>query len=153
MTRFTLNTMTAKPLLELLLAQAGMEHEQFPPERAWPVFAEFARLPSASGDDVVSFQAMPGDEHGLADAMVILWSRQLADAAPGYDAIRSVVLQYVVEDLGVRELDPVEAWSGDFNELGEFLAHVEALPHFELLRRVAPASVSLYLEEHALPEE
>lgn len=75
-----INTLTAGPLLRLMLAMEGMEPDSMPVEEAWPVFKRFAALPSQANGDVISFQVRQEGEPG-SPMYYCMWIRQLSDEA------------------------------------------------------------------------
>lgn len=143
------NTLTAGPLLRLLLALEGMEPPDIDPARAWQVFRRFLALPSESVQDVASFQARWEGETGDAPVLFCTFVRQLTDEDP--DAIaprtRSIELEYSYDVPRVDQLPELDVWSDSYRSLDEFAAHVERLPHFRLMEREGASFCDIFVED------
>jgi hypothetical protein len=123
-----LNTLTAWPMLRLMLAMQGMEPPTLPAGRTWTVFKAFLALPSASEQDVSSFQTTWIREDPDSPTFAVRWVRQLTDSEPGGEPLtRSVEAQFLYEAPHDSELAERTVWSDDFSSLKEFVAAVEAL--------------------------
>ena len=147
-----INTLTAKPLLDLMFAQAGMEGETITPDRAWPVFAEYLRVPSQSGGVEASFHAVHPDGEEGRHGVVFLLIREVADEAPGYPSIRHVTLQYGFESLDAKQVEQVDIRTADFGSLDEFLEEVEGTAQFHFMQTNRPILTALFVEEQPLDE-
>ena len=144
------NTITAGPLLNLLLAMDGME-EPADPRRAWAVFKRFAQVPSSSTQDVLGFQVrwiQVGDGYPV---LTCAWVRQLTDDA-GYttEITRIISLEYSY-DSGRQELtsypEDLELWSDDYSTLSEFFGDVEQQPQFSFMLQHAADFSGVYLHD------
>jgi len=123
-----INTLTAGPLLRLMLAMEGMEPDSMPVEEAWPVFKRFAALPSQANGDVISFQVRQGGEPG-SPMYYCMWIRQLSDEAGGWgERTRSIQLEFMYDHGPQIHFSECEVWSDDFDSLDSFSSHVERLP-------------------------
>lgn len=135
-----------------MLAQSGMEGENITPDRAWPVFAEYLKVPSASNAEDASFHTVhpEGDEgkHGV----VFLLIREVADDAPGYPSIRHITLQYGFESLDAKQVEQVDIRAADFASLDEFLEAVEGSSQFHFMQTNRPILTALFVEEQPLEE-
>jgi len=126
-----LNTLTAWPMLRLMLAMEGMEPPLLPANRTWAVFRAFLELPSASERDVSSFQTSWIREDPDTPTFVVRLVRQLTDNAAGWGPLtRSVEAQFLYEAPSDPGLAEHTVWSDDFRSLGDFVAAVEALPEW-----------------------
>lgn len=147
-----INTLTAGPLLRLLLALEGMEPPRIHPDRGWAVFKGYIALPSESPHDVASFEATWVAEVGDDPVLFCRFVRELIDAPEGAPAevTRRIQLEYSYAadraDEFDDDLDDVSLSSSDFHSLAEFTTTVEQLPHFRLMTSTAPATCDLYEE-------
>lgn len=147
-----INTLTAKPLLELMLAQAGMEGEHVTPAHAWLVFVEYLKVPSESGDGEAAFHAVhPEGEEGK-HGVVFLLTREVADDAPGYPSVRHVTLQFGFESMDARQVEQLEVRSSEFGSLDEFVEDVEGRAQFHFMQTNKPILAALFVEEVPLEE-
>jgi len=142
------NTLTAGPLLRLLLALEGMEPPLVTPDRAWEVFKRYARMPSAADDDVVSFQARWVEEPGNEPVVFCGLARRLTDAERNpLGLTRTVQLEYVYEAEDAGEFEDIEIWSDEFESLDDFFQEVEGLAQFELMQSAPVVMCDIYTEE------
>jgi hypothetical protein len=131
MTTPLLDTLTAWPMLRLLLAMDGMEPPQLPARRCWTVFKAYLALPSASERDVAAFQSNWILEDPASPIFVVRLVRQLTDNASGVGQFtRSVELQWFYEMPHDPSLAERDLWSEDFHGIEGFAAAVEALPEW-----------------------
>lgn len=140
------NTITAGPLLNLLLAMEGMEVPGDPAD-VWPVFKKFIAVQSSSELDVASFQVSLEQSYDSVGVRCS-WTRQLRDDAGGYgvtDRLIEVVYAFAKPQLGV--LEPTELWSDQYTDLTAFFAHVEAQSAFKWLMSSTPDAGSIVVEE------
>src|SRR5690606_33273017 len=105
------NTLTAGPLLNLMLALEGMESPG-DPAVTWEVFKKFALVPSQSVHDVVGFQVAWVQVERGQPLLSCSWVRQLTDDAAGHDELtRAIQLEYAYNDRLLSVPDAVELWS------------------------------------------
>lgn len=145
-----LNALTLGPLLRLLLAQHGLEADMLPPDDAWHVFRIFARLPCPGLRDVCSFQATrrsEDDEPPLVPYLYCTLSRELATEAG--EGLRATQIQWGVDLDKDEDVEEVELWSDDFDDLEAFFARVEEAPAFGALLRLGGLSevFDVYLDQ------
>jgi hypothetical protein len=131
-----INTKTAGPLLHLLLALGGEELPSLDPEVSWDVFKRFAGFPTASGNELLSFQAawLPEDAADGPDPPLfyVTLSREIHDQDESESTFRAVQITWGFSPQGTV-LDNVEIWSDQHNTMDEFFEHVEGLPQFRAL--------------------
>jgi hypothetical protein len=127
------NTITAGPLLSLMLAFDGMEGPG-EPLPTWEAFKRFAQLPSSSVHDLVGFYVAwlpdPSGEMFLSCS----WFRELTDDAGGQgEDTRIVRLEYGYTDTLLRAPQETELWSDAFRNLPDFFAAVEKSSQFRFI--------------------
>jgi len=145
------NTLTAGPLLRLLLALDGMEPPLVDPVRAWPVFKRYAGMPSASEEDVIGFQARWVEEPGNEPVVFCALERRLTDTDGNpLGMTRTVQLEYTYDAGDASELEDVEVWSDEFENLADFFQEVEGLPQFEIMQSIPAIMCDIYTEEFVL---
>jgi hypothetical protein len=145
------NTLTAAPLLRLLLALEGMEPPLVIPAGAWAVFKRYARMPSAADDDAVGFLARWVEEPGNEPVVFCVLERRLTDAAGNpLGMTRTVQLEYTYDAEDASDLEDIEIWSDEFESLDDFFQEVEDLPQFELMQSAPVLTCDLYTEESVL---
>ena len=146
------NTITAAPLLHLLLAIAGMEGLG-DPEEVWPVFKRFSSFPSSSEVDILTFQIAPAEERGVVGVR-FAWGRHLRDEAGGYGITdRLIEVAYGYYPGSFAHPQTLELWSDQYPSADAFFADVESRPEFEFLLRTAPTSAEISVEDVATDEE
>jgi hypothetical protein len=149
MTTPALNTLTAWPMLRLMLAMRGMEPPELPGMRSWEVFKGFLAVQSASEHDVASFQSTWLREDSQAPTLVIRFVRELTDDAAGYSRSRTVELQFLYELSGTLPLVARELWSDEFESTQAFIDAVEALPEWRFVVDEGPATGDLLEDEES----
>ncbi|MEO8450609.1 MAG: hypothetical protein ABI647_12495 [Gemmatimonadota bacterium] len=153
MTEFTLNTLTAKPLLEYLVACEGVDDDfagGITPARAWPAFSRFAAIPTTSDGDVISFQASWVDDPTIPPAYTMSWARELTDDASGFGrSTLSVILEFRYEVPPAEALHPIKVWSTDFPSIEGFLAEVERCRAFQFAQGKEPDFATIYRQVDA----
>ncbi len=143
----TVNTLTAKPLLEYLLASEGLEPPGLVFARVWPVFCHFLTVPDQEGGAVASYQAMIARENADYAELVIRFARQVSDDAGGWgDLTRSVFVQFMFEG-PFPGLAAEECWLNDCPDLDGFRQAVEALPTFIAALDLTCTDGSILVEE------
>jgi hypothetical protein len=149
MTTPRLNTLTAGPMLRLMLAMDGIEPPQLPGQRSWRVFKSFLALPSASARDVASFQSAWLGEDPSAATLVIRFVRELTDDAAGFGGLRTrvVELQFLYELSARLPLAAREVWSDEFESLQAFTDAVETLPEWKFVVQEGPPTGELLEDE------
>jgi len=145
------NTITAGPLLNLLLALDGMEVPE-DPQDVWPVFKKFAAVPSTSELDVIGFQIA---WEPLDDRVVVRcsWVRQLRDDAAGYGTIERLIEIIYGYDYTLDAPAELDVWSDKYRKLDDFFAAVEASKEFQFLLDNAPEVSSINIEDLALHDD
>jgi hypothetical protein len=145
-----LNTLTAWPMLRLMLSLEGMEPPQLPASRSWAVFKSFLALPTGSERDVASFQTTWIREDPDTPIFVVRYLRELTDDATGFGRItRSVELQFLYDLSAPPTLRTLELWSEDFESVRAFTAAVEALPEWKFSVEHAPSDGELLQDEES----
>lgn len=141
------NTITAGPLLNLMLALEGMEAPG-EPDATWEVFKRFAQVPSQSVHDVVGFQVVWIQVEGGDPFLSCSWVRQLTDDAAGYDELtRAIQVEYAYSSGLLNVPDPVEIWSDEYGSLAEFFEAVEAQPQFAFLLQTSATFTGVYVRD------
>jgi hypothetical protein len=141
------NTITAGPLLNLMLALAGMESPE-EPARAWEVFKRFARAPSTSSHDVIAFQVGWIEVDGGDPLLSCSWVRQLTDDAAGYgDITRAVQLEYGYDEKLLHVPNSIDVWSDEFPSLAEFFEAVERQSQFGFMMETAASISGVYVRD------
>jgi hypothetical protein len=151
-----ITTLTAEPLLRLLLAQAGYEAPHVPPAVGWQVFQAFSALPAAHQDDGVSFQSEVAEEAGAEPVLSLMFVRQFTDQLEnGTYRTRRVALQYLYPppppgsglEIGEKIL-----WQPDYDSWTAFSADVEATDEFRYAMAAKPEHAALFAEEDLAEE-
>jgi len=143
-----LNTLTAWPILRLMLASEGMEPPLLAPDTSWSVFKRFLALPGAAGHDVASFQTSWIREDPDSPTFVVRFVRELADdAAELGRTTRSVQLEFLYALPVDPDLRALELWSEDFQSIEAFTAAVEALAEWSFAVENAPSYGEILQDE------
>ena len=153
MTTIRVNTLKARPALQYLVADAGLEAPSISLQDGWKIFQTYLRLPSDSPEDLAGFQATWIREGSEEPVLEVLFARQLTDKAATYGPItRVVALQFLIEGVSadVREL---EVWSSDFPSFDRFLDHVEKLPEFQHALDGSLIQGDVILYDERIPDE
>ena len=141
------NTITAGPLLHLMLALEGMEAPGDPAD-AWAVFKRFAQVPSHSVQDVVGFQVGWTRSDGGGPLLTCSFVRQLTDDAAGLDDLTRVIqLEYAYHDRLLDVPDALEIWSDDYPSLDTFFEEVESQPQFHFLLSTSASFTGVYVRD------
>jgi hypothetical protein len=131
MTELRVNALKSLPVLQYLLADAGLEPPFVPFEAGWKVYQTFLQVPSDSFQDVATFQTSWLRENPTEPVLEVLLGRQLTDQdAPGGPLIRLVALQFLFEK-APSALTEVELWGSDAPTLDRFLDQIEHSPQFQ----------------------
>ena len=122
------NTLTAEPLLKLLIAVEGEEPSTPSPMVAWKVYQEFLRYP-ASGEDDASFQTEWID--GDSPVFHVTFTRQFTDEVAGVGSLtHQVAIQFGYEVERPADAESIELWRSDHPDLEAYLAAIEAHPAY-----------------------
>jgi hypothetical protein len=148
----SLNTLTAWPMLRLMLAMEGMEPPGLPASRTWTVFKAFLELPSDSEPDVSSFQTSWIRDDPGSPTFVVRLVRQLTDDASGGPLTRSVEAQFLYESPADANLAEQAVWSDDFKSTTEFVAAVGALSEWSFAVENDTGDGELLTEEESADE-
>ena len=141
--------LSAGPLLRLMLALEGMEPPKLDPMRSWTVFQRFAALPAQATQDVATFQVTWVTEIDGPPILFCVLARQLTESVRGMaETTRSIQVEFSFEAES-DELEDIEVWSDEFESLDAFVAHVEELPHFEIIAREKPVLCNVSEEMNA----
>ena len=140
MTTPPLNTLTAWPMLSLMLAMDGME-PPLPGRRSWRVFKTYLALPSSSDRDVASFQSTWIREDPTEPTFVVRFARELTDDADGTGLLRTriVEIQFLYQLSDELPLAARELWSDEFASMQAFTEAVEATPEWKFVVDEGPA--------------
>lgn len=131
MTALRVNTLTALPALQYMLADAGLAAPHFPFRAAWDVFQKYLTIPSDAQDDVAGFQTTWVRENALDPVFEVRFCRQVTDTKGGWGSTARVVgIDFRFEGAPV-EMDEVEIWANDMGSLGQFMQKVEASTEFQ----------------------
>lgn len=130
MIELRVNTLTALPALQYMLADAGLEAPHFPFRAAWDVFQTYLALPSDAQDDVAGFQTTWVRENALDPVFEVRLCRQVTDAKGSWGSTARVVgIDFRFEG-AAPEMEEVELWASDFASLRKFIEGVEASTEF-----------------------
>jgi hypothetical protein len=147
-----LNYRTARPTLELLLAQADYEVPDVAPDNALPVFADFLVLEQAPGTIDAGFQTGVVNEdpsEGLLTLVLGLrYPLPMSSIDPDADQLyRSVGIRWdlTVPDPGAFEVKAV--WAEDFPDLNEFMEAVRATPEWQMGQRARVWQCTAFAED------
>jgi len=125
------NTLTALPVLQYLIADEGLEAPGIPFRRGWEIFQKFLKVPGDSSEDMAGFLVSWLRENPDEPVLEILLCRQLADSEPPIGPLRRIVaLQFLYSGARVT-VDDSELWSKDFGSVDRFLDQVEKGPAFD----------------------
>jgi hypothetical protein len=124
-----LNTLTAKPLLDYLLAVSGMESPILTIDKAWNVFCRYLVIPDRDGNALASYQATVASPDESASALMVRSAREVTDDSPGFPLTRSAFLQFMIEG-DCRGIEDQEVWTTDCADLEAFRSKVEGLTSF-----------------------
>ncbi len=131
-----LNTATAKPWLELLLAAAGVP---LYPESSLPVFLQWAALPAQHIDGGVSFQVALIVEGSDSPLLSLSLLRELTDPDP--HALPDQPAATFTEQVGLQwnylleseaGVTVQELWADEFESIETFVETVRNLPEWQL---------------------
>lgn len=125
-----LDYFTAKPILELMLAQHQMEAPYLAPGATLAVFAQFLTLPFAGSEDGGSYQAEVVSEGPEGGSLYINLCRQVASTADGEEMAlastwRQVGIQWLYDMLSVGSLESETIWARDFPSIEAFIEAIE----------------------------
>jgi hypothetical protein len=148
MTTPPLNTLTAGPMLRLMLAMDGME-PPLPGRRSWKVFKAFLSLPSSSDADVASFQSTWIREDPAEPTFLVRFVRELTDDVgyTGQRRTRIVEIQFLYQLSDELPLAARELWSDDFDSMQGFTEAVEAAPEWKFVVDEGPPTGDVLEDE------
>ena len=131
MIELRVNTLTALPALQYMLADAGLVAPHFPFRDAWEVFQRYLAVPADAADDMAGFQTTWVRENALDPVFEVRLCRQVTDAKGGYGATARVVgIDFRFEG-APAEMEEVELWAGDHASLRQFIQRVERSTEFQ----------------------
>jgi hypothetical protein len=130
MTEPVLDYFTAKPILELMLAQHQMEAPYLAPGATLPIFAQFLALPYAGSEDGGSYQADVVSEGPEGGSLYINLCRQIPSTAddeePAFASTwRQVGIQWLYDMVSVGSLESETLWARDFPSIEAFIEAIE----------------------------
>jgi len=134
MIELRVNTLTALPALEYMLADAGLEAPHFAFRPAWEVFQRFIAVPADSSDDSAGFQTTWVRDNALDPVFEVRLCRQVTDAKSRFGTTTRVIgveFQFEGAPDGMEE---VELWASDSPSLEQFIATVERTREFQYAR-------------------
>ena len=125
MIELRVNTLTALPALQYMLADAGLAAPHFSFRAAWEVFQRYLAVPSDASEDIAGFQPTWVRENALDPVFEVRLCRQVTDTKGGYGSTARVVgIDFRFEG-APAEMDEVEVWANDFATLKQFIQRVE----------------------------
>jgi len=139
--------LTARPLLDLMLAFQGLEAPILDPSAAWRVFKEYLGVPSAVGATVGGFQCSVVAEEALGPGVLVRFIREVAGEDTEVGPRRRNVFLQLVYDSSEEGLEDRDLWMEPGSSLSEFLTAVEALPEFRFAMEAAPSGGEVFMEE------
>ena len=130
MTELRVNTLTALPALQYMLADAGLEAPHFAFGAAWEVFQKYLGLPSDASEDIAGFQTTWVRENALDPVFEVRLCRQVTDAKGAWGSTARIVgIDFRFEGAPAA-MDEVALWASDFKSLKQFIERVEASTEF-----------------------
>ena|SRR5690242_15302474 len=130
MIELRVNTLTALPALQYMLADAGLAAPHFSFRAAWDVFQKYLTLPSDAEDDVAGFQTTWVRENALDPVFEVRFCRQVTDTRGAWGSTARVVgIDFRFEG-APAEMDEVAIWATDVGSLKQFMEKVEASIEF-----------------------
>jgi hypothetical protein len=131
MIELRVNTLTALPALQYMLADAGLVAPHFSFRAAWDVFQKYLALPSDAQDDVAGFQTTWVRENALDPVFEVRFCRQVTDTKGGWGSTARVIgIDFRFEG-APAEMDEIEIWAQDVRSLKQFIQTVEAGTEFQ----------------------
>src|SRR5579864_3104863 len=125
MIELRVNTLTALPALQYMLANAGLEAPHFAFRPAWEVFQRFLAVPSDSSDDVAGFQTTWVRDNALDPLFEVRLCRQVTDAKSSFGTTTRVIGVEFRFEGAPDGMEEVELWANDSPGLAQFIATVE----------------------------
>jgi hypothetical protein len=142
------NLLTARPLLDLMLARRGMEPPILDPLAAWQVFREYLAVPAASGPTVAGFSCSVVNDEALGAGILVRLIREVTAEMDQGTWTRNVFLQLVYNE-SQEGLEDRDLWLEPGGSLAEWFAEVEALPEFRFAMEATPAGGEVFVEDVA----
>ena len=130
MIELRVNTLTALPALQYMLADAGLEAPHFSFRAAWDVFQQYLAVPSDAQDDVAGFQTTWVRENALDPVFEVRLCRQVTDTKGGWGTTARVVGIDFRFESAPAEMDEMEVWATEVGSLSQFVKKVEASAEF-----------------------
>lgn len=132
------NTLTGRPLFELLLALDGIEAPLLPLERTRDAFRRFLDLPAENRDGGACFQTDVVSEGSDGAVFQAGLFRQLTDPAPmigdeSATSTRMIGVWWRWDLLSAGGLRTQEIWAADCDSSTDFWARVEATAEWDFM--------------------
>jgi hypothetical protein len=142
---------TARPILELLLAQQELEAPDLPLEETLEVFHQFLLLPYDGTDEGGRFRALLTSEGPDGGALTVNLARRM-HGPPTYVEVGRVAPQrdvcieweYRLEDTG--DLQTELLWARDFASLDDFVTAIQSSSAWQLALQT-PADAQVLVRE------
>lgn len=134
MIELRVNTLTALPALEYMLADAGLEAPHFAFRPGWEAFQRFLAVPSDSSDDIAGFQTTWVRDNALDPVFEVRLCRQVTDARGSFGTTTRVVGVEFRFEGAPDGMEEVELWANDSPSLAQFIATVERTREFQYAR-------------------
>ncbi|HYK10513.1 MAG TPA: hypothetical protein VEV39_06925 [Gemmatimonadales bacterium] len=153
MIELRVNTLTALPALQYMLADAGLTAPHFSFRAAWDVFQKYLAVPSDAQADIAGFQTTWVRENALDPVFEIRLCRQVTDAKGGWGSTARVVgIDFRFEG-APAEMDEVEIWASDVGSLKDFIHQVEASTEFQYALRARLIEAEAIVLDEGDPQE
>src|SRR5690348_6124710 len=131
MIQLRVNTLTALPALQYMLADAGLTAPHFSFRAAWDVFQKYLGIPSEAQDDIAGFQTTWVRENALDPVFEVRFCRQVTDTKGGWGSTARVVgIEFRFEG-APADMEEVEIWANDVGSRNAFVQKVEASTEFQ----------------------
>src|SRR4029077_1326551 len=134
MIELRVNTLTALPALQYMLADAGLEAPHFAFRPGWEAFQRFLALPSGASGGVGGFQAPWGRDNALDPVFEVRLCRQVTDAKSSFGTTTRVIGVEFRFEGAPDGMEEVELWANDSPTLAQFIATVERTREFQYAR-------------------
>lgn len=134
MIELRVNTLTALPALQYMLANAGLEAPHFAFRPGWDAFQRFLAVPSDSSSDSAGFQTTWVRDNALDPVFEVRLCRQVTDAKGSFGTTTRVVGVEFQFEGAPDEMEEIELWASDSPNLEQFIATVERTREFQYAR-------------------
>lgn len=143
--------LTARPLLELLLAGAGHEAPYLPFDECWPAVRDFLALPAAHGAGGAVFQTelLSTSDEGVLYSIAL--AREVLDPPPPHAGDeppwrRLVGVRWSYDLAALQDLSARTEVAGDRGP-DEFIAFLETLPEWQFAQVIGAVHAEVFAED------